>query len=260
MLIARQLTLAALICLSSFTAPAGMQSLEAQDARGPANAAARTERKLPGMQPGGSTLLPSQWSLKPSGKHISLGDYPVNMAFHPKEDFIAVLHAGYGEHEIIIVEPATMRIVSRASLPETFVGLAFTSDGKSLYASGAEKEVIHRFRFEKGYLSAHETLAVVDVKERQIPAGVALNAEDTKLYAACPWGNSVAVLDTAHPEQKRLISLRPDDYPYSVLPDPSSSRLFVSLWGAAAVAVLNRDSNEGAAHWNVSANPTEMLL
>ncbi len=100
------------------------------------------------MQPSGQMLLPTQWSLQPAGKQLAVGDFPVTIALHPTEKFAAILHAGYGDHEIVIVDLSEFRVVSRASLPETFVGLRFNSTGAELFASGAEKETIHRFDFK----------------------------------------------------------------------------------------------------------------
>src|SRR5690349_12856009 len=37
----------------------------------------------PGKRPDGSVLLPNQWSLRPVGRQIELGDFPVNIAAHP---------------------------------------------------------------------------------------------------------------------------------------------------------------------------------
>src|SRR5262249_49933182 len=35
-------------------------------------------RVLPGVQPGGVVRLPNQWCLRPAGKQLPLGDFPVN--------------------------------------------------------------------------------------------------------------------------------------------------------------------------------------
>src|SRR5438552_3642467 len=64
----------------------------------------RQPRILPGVQPGGSILLPNQWSLRPAGRPLVLGDFPVNLALHPTGRWLAVLHAGYGEHEVMIID------------------------------------------------------------------------------------------------------------------------------------------------------------
>ncbi|HUA39573.1 MAG TPA: hypothetical protein VMA35_14365, partial [Candidatus Sulfopaludibacter sp.] len=33
--------------------------------------------ELPGLRPDGSALLPNQWSLRPAGRQVELGDFPV---------------------------------------------------------------------------------------------------------------------------------------------------------------------------------------
>ena len=102
----------------------------------------------PGPQPDGSMLLPNQWSLRPAGRHIELGDFPVNVAVHPDGQFAAVLHCGYSEHEIVIVDVAEGIIITRSNVPEAFYGLTFSRDGRRLYCSGASGEVIHAFAFD----------------------------------------------------------------------------------------------------------------
>src|SRR5439155_405489 len=115
---------------------------------------------LPGVQPGGSVLLPNQWSLRPAGLQLDLGDFPVNMALHPSGRWLAVLHAGYGEHEIIVIETKTRKRLCRVALEQTFYGLCFSPDGRQLFASGGEFEVVHAFNFEDGFLFKHRELAV----------------------------------------------------------------------------------------------------
>lgn len=74
--------------------------------------------RLPGTQKDGQVLLPTQWSLNPAGKHLQVGDFPVTIEMHPLESYAAVLHAGYGDHEIVVIELNDFSIVSRVSLPK----------------------------------------------------------------------------------------------------------------------------------------------
>src|SRR5437588_8882930 len=101
---------------------------------------AAPKRALPGVQPDGSVRLPNQWSLRPAGKHIELGDFPVNLALHPSGQWLAALHAGYGTHEIAVIDlnPKRQRIASRVTLDQAFYGLCFSPDGHTLFASGGE--------------------------------------------------------------------------------------------------------------------------
>src|SRR6516162_7836080 len=108
---------------------------------------------LPGVEPDGGVRLPNSWSIKPAGKQIELGDFPVNMALHPSGKWLAVLHAGYGTHEIFMIElqAKKQKIRSRVTLDQTFYGLAFSADGKRLAASGGEFDVVHVFDFDEGF-------------------------------------------------------------------------------------------------------------
>src|ERR1044071_7484080 len=118
---------------------------------------ARGVPEVPGARSDGSVMLPNQWSLRPVGRQIALGDFPVNIAVTPDGRFAAVLHSGNSENEIIVIDLKTngVGIVSRASVEESFYGLCFSPDGKQLFCSGAGDEVVHQFAFADGYLSEH---------------------------------------------------------------------------------------------------------
>ncbi|MGA2541071.1 MAG: beta-propeller fold lactonase family protein [Verrucomicrobiota bacterium] len=171
---------------------------------------------LPGLRPDGSVLLPNQWSLRPAGKQIALGDFPVNIALHPAGRFAAVLHCGYGRHEIIVVdaggftekaqsghgrhdvvvrEPIESRVVARAPVRESFYGLAFSPDGRQLFCSGAGDEVIHVFAFNEGQLAAQPDIHLRAASVRGIPCGLAVSRDGRELFAANVWGQSVSRVD-----------------------------------------------------------------
>ena len=123
----------------------------------------------PGMTRAGTILLPNGWSLKPAGRQTKLGDLPVQVAMHPSEPILAILHAGYGEHEILLVNGANGRTISRVSLPGTFAGLVWSADGKQLFASGGFDDLIYRFDHADGLLSKKTVFEYPDRKA--IPVG-----------------------------------------------------------------------------------------
>src|SRR5213595_3377943 len=92
-------------------------------------------RVLPGLQADGFVQLPNQWRLRPAGTQTEIGDFPVNVALHPGGQFLAVLHAGYRDHEIFTVALTGFRpkVVSRTVVEQAYVGLCFAPDGKHLY-------------------------------------------------------------------------------------------------------------------------------
>src|SRR5215210_6022773 len=67
-----------------------------------------------------TVLLPNQWFLRPVGRQIVVGDFPVNIALAPGGGFAAVLHSGKGRHEIAVLDTAKGALVSRVAIDETF--------------------------------------------------------------------------------------------------------------------------------------------
>jgi DNA-binding beta-propeller fold protein YncE len=219
-----------------------------------------TVPRLPGMQASGLTLLPNQWSLRPAGAQIKLGDFPVNMALHPKQPFVAILHAGYGEHEIVIIDLKTNKVVSRASLPQVFYGLCFDHSGKRIFASGAEHQVIHQFTFLDGYLSEHRELKIGESNDKHVPAGLWVSGNDRTLYVANAWGHTLCEVSLDATDKFRHLPLGADSYPYTGVFSKDGKQMFVSLWGKRAVAVVDVENFKPVAEWQVLAHPTEMAL
>lgn len=236
---------------------------------------------LPGLQLDGSVLLPNQWSLRPVGRHTPVGDFPVNIALHPGGAFAAVLHSGWGQHEVRILDVKTGKPVSQVALGETFYGVAWSPDGKQLFASGAGAEVIHAFAFADGFLSAHRELRLRDAKETGVPGGLAVSADGKALYIAELWGQRVEKISTkdghalwtrqlgaaqhteiSMPEEERLAAGYDPDapYPYTCVADEKSGRVFVSLWAKSTVLVLDAKTGAELARWPVGAHPNEMVL
>lgn len=207
-------------------------------------------RVLPGVEPTGAVRLPNGWSIRPAaGKQLPLGDFPVNIALHPSGKWLAVLHAGYGPHEIVTIDLTAKkeRVVARVELRQTFVGLAFAPDGKTLYASGGEFDLVHAFDFADGLLARPRTLKVADKKA--IVAGLAVAPDGKTLAVAATWGHALHLIrlqpggrDRIPPPTESLrVALGEGTYPYSCLFDPSGTRVYVSLWNRAGVAVVDFD-------------------
>lgn len=60
------------------------------------------------------------------------------------------------------------------------------------------------------------------------------------------------------PEKLRHVRFEPGDYPYAVLPNRDGTRLYVSLWGRSAVAVVDVARESIETTWKVDSHPTEM--
>jgi DNA-binding beta-propeller fold protein YncE len=219
-------------------------------------------RIVPGVQPDGAVQLHNQWKLHPAGRHVTLGDFPVNMALHPSGKWLAVLHAGFGEHEVAVVDIAAkkQKIISRVTVDEAFYGLSFSPDGTRLFASGGEFEVVHAFDFSDGMLGKKRSLRVARSSDKFVPGGIAVSASGETLYVAGTWGHGVCILPINDPEAREVITLENDSYPYTCLLDHDGKRLLVSLWNKSAVAVIDLAKKQVIETWPTESHPTEMLL
>ena len=261
----------------------------------PTPAVVGTNEVWPGRQSDGSMLLPNQWSLRPVGRQVTLGDFPVNVAVHPKGQFAAVLHSGDSEHQIIIVDLLSAAVASQFALHETFYGLAFSKDGNLLVCSGAGEELLHVFDFQDGKLANHRKIQLRESKMRGVPAGLVLDNDAAEAFTANVWGDSVSRVslrgdphtsdilfgtnlaaisqapihpstdfDTAAAQKRAEAALYEKDaagsFPYTCLLDEHLHRLYVSLWARAEVAVVDLNLQQVVALWPTQEHPCEMAL
>lgn len=248
---------------------------------------------LPGLRPDGSMLLPNQWSLRPAGKQIELGDFPVNIAIHPGSWFAAVLHCGYSRHEIIIVDLSAGTISSRANLAEAFYGLEFSHDGKRLFCSGSSGELVYVYPFDAGKLAEPEEIQLRGEAQRGVPAGLAIDSKGRNLFAANLWSDTVSRVnlasqtvdeirlatnasfvqtdmaadedaDTAAATKRAKAASSPDvsgaAFPYDCVLNSSGDRLYVSLWGQASIAVIGARAGTLIDRWAAGEHPCELTL
>ncbi len=214
----------------------------------------------PGQQADGRVQLPNQWSLRPVGEQVPLGDFPIHMILHPSGRYLAILHQGYGDHEVMILDLESRKKVSRHILEQTFYGLCFSPDGKTLYASGGEREVVHQVDFRDGTLTNPRQIRVAPQKEKFIPGGVVTDSDHKTLYVCGTFGHAVAVVPLDRPNAVEKVDTGKDSHPYTIVLAPDGKRAFVSLWGAAHVAVLDLVAKKMTATWPTEKHPTEMVL
>lgn len=250
----------------------------------------------PGAQPDGSMLLPNQWSLRPAGATVELGDFPVNLALSPDGRFAAVLHCGYAPHEVVIVDLAAQKIASRAKVDEAFYGLTFSRDGRELYCSGASDEVVHEFSFDQGQILALKKIRLRPAEETGVPAGLVVDSGGKTLFAADLWSSRISRVNladesvqdillssnaaaapiaspkpaedfdtSAAKKRARAVQLAASSdpngaFPYACVLDARHDRLYVSLWGQATVAVLDLKTSTVTDRWPAGEHPCEMAL
>jgi streptogramin lyase len=142
-------------------------------------AAALSAGETPGPRPGGAVRLHDGWTIRPAGRAIEVGTFPMAVVPLPGRR-AAVLLSGYAEEGIDVVDLAT-GARTRLAMPKAWLGLAASADGRMLYASGGADGVVRVFEERDAGWKEAEPLRL------PVPgmvAGVALDEAHGRLYAA----------------------------------------------------------------------------
>jgi DNA-binding beta-propeller fold protein YncE len=237
----------------------------------------------------------------PTSKNLTLpvpgfiartNSYPATIALSPDGRYAALLNQGYGTVEsgarqsIAILDLSTNqlhdfpddRLVAdtTSTRQSYFIGLAFSSDGKHLYASmgsitdpAGEQPTstgngIAVYKFADGQVAPERFIKippqrVAEGKEvaygiRKTPTGTAPpypagfsvlpGADGDRLLIADNLSDNIALLDVATGQILKSFDISrsryvPAEYPYTVVANKAGTKAWVSLWNSSAVAELD---------------------
>ncbi|HEY6373594.1 MAG TPA: phosphoesterase [Candidatus Sulfotelmatobacter sp.] len=222
------------------------------------------------------------------GRIGSTNSFPATMVLSPDGRYAALLNDGYGTQEtlahqsIAVLNLKSNQIadypdarLSDASHQSYFLGLAFSSDGKHLYASvgslsdptgakpGNTGNGIAVYRFTEGKVAPERFIPIalqplstgkklaVGLKAPPhmaipYPAGIALIADGghDKLLIANNLSDNVVLLDPATGKVRQSFDLGtsdlvPSSFPYTCVAMRDGRRAWCSLWNASQVAELD---------------------
>src|SRR5260221_6008427 len=114
----------------------------------------------PGYKGEGVTLLPNGWRIAPEGRHVTVGDLPMNVVPSPDGRMLAISTSGYAKPAISLFDTRTLQIVSRVDVEHTWLGLVWQPDGKKILASGASENVIYEFNVLNGRITAAGSISL----------------------------------------------------------------------------------------------------
>jgi DNA-binding beta-propeller fold protein YncE len=224
----------------------------------------QVEATVTAQDPSGVGRLPTGARLDPAGVSYDLGSMPLAMVLSPEKDRVVVLLNGWREQGIQVVERSSGRVLQTISLPAVFLGVAFSPDGRSLYVSGGDQDVIYRFDWRAGAATLADSIALA-VREKgkhgtRYPAGIALSPDGRTLYAAENLGDSLAVVDLG---SRRVVQrLATERYPYGVAVGPEGT-VYVSAWGGWTVSIFPARASgtlAGGTRARVGRHPSALAL
>jgi len=216
------------------------------------------------QDPSGARRLPTGVGLDPAGVSYDLGSMPLAMVLSPEKDRIVVLLNGWSEQGIQVMERTSGRVLQTVPLPAVFLGLVFSPDGKSLYVSGGDQDVIYRFDWRNGAATLADSV-VLAVKEKgkdgtRYPAGIAVSKDGRTLYVAENLADSLAVVDL---ESRRVVQrLATERYPYGVVVGPDGT-VYASAWGGWTVSIFPSRANgalDAGTRTRVGRHPSALAL
>jgi YVTN family beta-propeller protein len=196
--------------------------------------------------------LPTGVSLDPAAESHVVGNFPLAIAIAPGGERVALLLNGWRQQGVQIVDRKSGAVVQTLPQVAAFVGLAFSTDGKTVYASGGNDDSIFVYGWNGSEATADGKIDLVErpkpapnAKPKDpvgvaYPAGIATSRDGRFLYIAENLGDTLAVLDLT---TKRVIQrLKTDRYPYTVVTDARGD-VYVSAWGDNTVDRFRANRN-----------------
>ena len=187
--------------------------------------------------------LPTGARLDPAGTQSGVGNFPLTTVLSPDSSHLLLLLNGWRQQGVQVVDRRTGAIVQTVAQPAAFIGLVFSSDGRSVYASGGNTDVIYRYDWRSPRLTLRDSI-VLQTKRRprdpgtRYPAGLATNKAGSRLFVVENLSDSLAVIDLA--TNKVLQRLPAGRYPYGIAID-ADGVAYVSSWGTAELLTFVDD-------------------
>jgi len=203
--------------------------------------------------------LPNGWKLTPVGRSIPLGDLPLNVVVSPSKKYIAVTNNGQSVQSIQLIDTKTEKILHSEVIPKSWFGLAFSADEKFLYASGGNDNWILKYAIVSGKLVLSDSIKLGKKWPEKIsPAGLVIDHSKQLLYVVTKENNSLYIIDLKTKKTVNQIPLSSEAF--TCLLSPDKKELYISLWGADKIVVLNTQKQILIDSVNVGDNPNDICL
>jgi YVTN family beta-propeller protein len=208
--------------------------------------------------------LPTGQHLDPAGIVTEVGQMPLAMTLSPAGRRIVLLLNGYSDQGVQVVD-RTGQVTQTIRQEAAFIGLAFSADGRTLFASGGNTDVVYRYRWDVDSASLQDSLVLATKRRPQdkgthYPAGLALSRDGRRLYVAENLADSLAVIDLSSGNVVQRVAT--GRYPYGVAVTPDGT-VFVSNWGASVLSVFTPGPDGGlrpAPALAAGRHPSALLL
>jgi DNA-binding beta-propeller fold protein YncE len=203
--------------------------------------------------------LPNGWSLSPIGKSLPLGDLPLNIAVSPSKKLLAVTNNGQSTQSLQLIDATKHQILDSIDIPASWLGLAFSKDEKTLYASGGNDNWILEYAIQKNKLLLKDSIKLGDKWPTKIsPAGLTINYLTNTLFVVTKDNNSLYTIDLGSKKITSQLALPAEAY--TCLLSSNKKQLYISIWGDESVLVYDIASKKIMKKYKVGSHPNDMVL
>jgi YVTN family beta-propeller protein len=213
---------------------------------------------LPGGMSDGTTMLPNGWRIQPAGKHLRVGDMPLNLLQTPDSKYLVVSSNGLARPSFSIVDIATWTIKSTMPLDHAWYGLTWHPDGARLYSAGAGQNNVQEFNYANGVITRARTFPLPSTTGQSFAGGVAVAPDGKTLFATRVFAQTVSAIDLASGQVTKTVILPAE--PYGTVVSADGRMLYVSLWGGAKVQAYMLPSLTLLEEFTTGEHPNAMVL
>lgn len=189
-------------------------------------------------------ITPQNLTLTPAGKQIKLGNFPMGGAVSPDGRYLAVTNDGQGTQSLQVVDLHLNQVIQTISYnsPEAlYVGIAFSPDGKHLYASAGGNNKIRIYDFSNGSLTEKAAISLKDNQNTNYyPAGLSVSPDGKYLFVANNLNHSVSKIDLSSQQIVKTSAVGKN--PYTAYLSRDGKSLYVSNWGESSVTRLDPET------------------
>jgi YVTN family beta-propeller protein len=183
--------------------------------------------------------LPTGNALDPAGPSVPVGSLPLAMQLSPDGRRVVLLLNGWREQGVQVVDRFTGEVTQTLLQDAAFLGLVFSGDGNTLYASGGNQDVVYRYDWADGAATLRDSVVLARKQPNRsgtrYPAQIGVSPNGRFLYVAENLADSLAVVDL---RTRRVVARYPTErYPYGVAVSADNT-VYVSAWGDDVVTAF----------------------
>jgi YVTN family beta-propeller protein len=218
-------------------------------------------REQVGFLPNGSFLLNSGWRVKPVGTQVALDTLPMSSKLSADGRFLFVLNGGYKEPSISVLDTKDGHQIGRTLIPDAWLGLALSPNGKLLWVGGGSTAAIYEFALDQnGGLQLTHTFNIVAPAARtyrDFIGDVAIAPDGHLLYACDLYHDTILVIN---PQSGTVIDrFKTGRRPYRILFHPDGKSFFVTSWADGAMYHHQTTNGQQLQMVRLGAHPTDMV-